>query len=71
MGEENQTNQTKLKIDQTEPSKQPPGLSYICELNLNAKFQLPRLCESSISTKDSSFGRKIVKTPTQPQLNLT
>ena len=58
MGEENQTKQTKPKINQTEPSKQPHGLSCFCELSLNSKFQFPRLCESYISTQNSSFGRK-------------
>ena len=56
MGEENHTNQKNPKINQTEPSKKPPGLSYFCELSLNAKFQ--RLCVSYISIQDSSLGKK-------------
>ena len=58
MGEENQTNQTNKKINQTKPSKKPPGLIYFCELSLNAKFPLQRLCESYISIQDSSFGKQ-------------
>ena len=38
MGEENQTNQTKPKINQTETLKKLPDLSYFCELSLIAKF---------------------------------
>ena len=55
MGEENQTNQTKPKIIQTEPYKKPHGLSYYCEVSLNAKFLPPRLYVSCISTQYSSF----------------
>ena len=58
MGEGNQTKQTKPKINQTEPSKKPSGLSFFCELSLNAKFQLPRLCVSCISTQHNFFDKK-------------
>ena len=58
MGEGNQTKQTKPKINQTEPSKKPSCLSFICELSLNAKFQLPRLCVSCISTQHNFFDKK-------------
>ena len=56
--EENQTNQTKPKINQTEPYKKPPGLSYYCEVSLNAKFLLPLLYVSCFSTQYSSFSKK-------------
>jgi len=56
--EANQAIQTKPNIHQTEPSKKLRGLSYFCELSLNAQFQLPRLYVSCISTKDSSFAQK-------------
>ena len=57
-GEANQAIQTKPNIHQTEPSKKLCGLSYFCELSLNAQFQLPRLYVSCISTQESSFARK-------------
>ena len=58
MGEENQTNQTKPKINQTEPSKTTWFESYFCELSLNVKFQLTRLCVSFIANQDSTLSKK-------------
>ena len=58
MGEGNQPNKPNQKLTKLNHPKNLLVYLFFCELSLNAKFQLPRLCVSCISTKHNFFDKK-------------